>query len=63
MRLLPSLLVAGKAHEFMNSVHEAHDDPALEEEIEIESSWDPVNEVWIDHDLDQADADLGIELI
>ena len=46
MRLLPSLLLAVKAHNGGKIV---------------ESSWDEVNEKWIDHDIDQADLDLGNE--
>ena len=60
MRLLSSLLLAAKAHE---SVHDEYEDSVLEEEKIIESSWDDVNEVWIDHDLDEAEFDIGIELI
>ena len=46
MRLLPSLLLAVKAHEGGKIT---------------EASWDDVNKKWIEHDLDEADADLGTE--
>ena len=47
MKVLPSLLLAVKAH--------------YEGKI-TEASWDEVNEKWIEHDLSEADIDLGTEL-